>query len=118
MISYFSEEELACGCKRPQCDAVPMDMDFMFAVNGLRLEFGLPMPVTSACRCKFWNSHEGGEVRSWHLVGKAIDIFCPDGVYMLKLALLAIKHGFRIGVKKRMLHLDKGDGPQVLFGYS
>ncbi len=117
MISFFSAEELACKCKRPECDAEPMDIEFMFALNGLRLEFGLPMTITSGCRCRFWNAKVKGQVRSWHPRGKAVDVHCPDGVYMLKLALLAVKHGFRIGVKKRMLHLDKGDGPQCMFGY-
>lgn len=119
MLNYFSDDELACKCGRPQCDAKPMDMPTMMALNGLRLEFGFPMKVNSARRCKFWNAHPTvkGRVRSQHLDGTAVDIHCPDGIYMRRLIALALKHGFSVGVKKRMLHLDTRGGPPVVFGY-
>lgn len=114
---YFKPEELKCGCADPKCDAAQIDMTLLLKLNGLRREFGEGMVINSARRCAAWNLKVGGESHSWHLKGKAADVHCPDGIYMLRLALLALKHGFRVGVKRRMLHLDVGDGPQVMFGY-
>ncbi len=119
MISYFSDEELACKCGRPQCDAVAMDMETLVKLNGLRLEFGQAMTINSGRRCKWYNAQPSvkGEVRSQHLLGKAVDVHCPDGIYMRRLIQLAIKHGMSFGVKKRMVHLDTRAGDPVAFGY-
>ncbi len=118
MFQYFKPEELKCKCDRgDECDAKPIDMAAWLKLEGLRREFNQGMVVTSACRCTYWNSKVGGEENSNHLLGLAFDIQCADGVYMLRLAMMALKHGFRLGVKKRMLHLDVGAGPQVMFGY-
>jgi len=116
-VTYFSDVELACKCGRKECDAAPIDMAALLALNDLRLEFNAPMTITSARRCRFWNKKQGGADDSQHLHGKAFDVFCPDGVFMRRLATLALRRGFSVGVKRRMLHLDKRDGAPVMFGY-
>ncbi len=117
-MDFFKPEEFRCKCDHgDECDAAPVDMAAVLKLNGLRLEFGQAMTINSACRCAYWNQKQNGEDNSWHLVGKAFDIHCPDGIYMLRLVTLALKHGFRVGIKKRMAHLDCGDGPQVIWGY-
>lgn len=114
---FFKPEEFSCKCGRAECDAVPVDMTAALKLEGLRLEFGEPMHINSACRCAFQNGAVGGKSDSQHLFGRAFDIHCPDGVYMRRLIILALKHGFSIGVKARMLHLDVRPGVPVVFGY-
>lgn len=114
---FFTPDEFKCHCKYADCDAVDMDPAFLRDLNTLRNVFGLPMLLRSAVRCRRHNKDIGGEDDSWHPKGKAVDVHCPDGVYMLKLVKLALQMGFRVGIRKRMVHLDKGDGPQVMFGY-
>ncbi len=119
-VPFFTDSELACRCGRPECDAVRMDMDTVFKLEGLRREFGQPMHVNSARRCEFWNRHPDvkGAKDSQHLYGRAIDIRVPNAVYAMRLFELARKHGFTgIGVGKTFLHLDTRDGTPVLFGY-
>lgn len=86
-------------------------------LDGLRLEFGEKMIVTSASRCKAHNARVGGKPHSFHLKGLAFDVHCPDGTYMRRLALLAMKHGFSVGIKANMIHLDTRPGVPLLFGY-
>lgn len=116
MMDFFSPLEFACGCGRPDCDAAPMDMSFVFKLNELRLRFGQAMRLTSARRCRFWNTQKGGELDSKHLEGRAVDVHCADGIYMRDLVRLALGQGFRIGIKARMVHLDNS-APQVMWGY-
>jgi uncharacterized protein YcbK (DUF882 family) len=86
-------------------------------LDGLRLEFGEPMLVTSACRCTKHNAIVGGKPGSYHLKGLAFDIECPSGIYMRRLLLMAARHGFTIGVGSKFLHLDCRPGQALIFGY-
>jgi uncharacterized protein YcbK (DUF882 family) len=86
-------------------------------LDGLRLEFGEAMIVTSASRCAKQNARVGGKPGSFHKKGCAFDIACPDGFYMRRLVLLALKHGFTVGVAAGFIHLDTRPGPPLLFGY-
>lgn len=115
-MNYFEPREFACKCGRPKCDAEAMDIGFVFKLNGLRLAFGQPMHINSGVRCTYWNEHEGGAKDSMHLRGRAVDVACPDGSYMRALAFAAYKAGFRIGIKKGMIHLDDS-APLVMWGY-
>lgn len=117
-LRHFKLEDFACKCGRSECDAPPVDMTAALKLDGLRLEFGEPMIVTSGCRCKVQNAIVGGVPNSFHTKGVAFDIKCPDGFYMRRLVLLALKHGFTVGVGKGFVHLDTRPGPSLLFGYS
>ena len=116
-LRFFKLEEFKCPCGRKECDAPAMDMTTLLKLDGLRLELGESMQVTSGARCSFWNKRVGGADQSQHLLGRAVDISCPDGVYMRRLLLLAMKHGFSVGVKKHLIHLDTRPGVPVVFGY-
>lgn len=117
---YFKAEEFLCTCDRgAKCDAPKqIDMALLLKLNGIRRELGEPMHVNSGCRCPYWNGKVGGEPGSYHLEGKAADIACPNGDYMRRLIILALKHGITgIGIKKRMIHLDVRPTAPVVFGY-
>lgn len=118
-LKFFKPEDFACRCGRSECEAPLIDMITALKLDGLRLEFGEPMIVDSGSRCQHQNQRVGGEKNSQHLLGKAVDIRCPDGLYLRRLLLLAIKHGFTgIGIKTHMMHLDTRMGLPVVFGYS
>lgn len=117
-LKFFKLSDFACSCGRAECQAPAMDMTTLLKLEGLRLEFGEPMIVTSGTRCEVQNKKVKGSANSQHLQGRAIDVSCPDGHYMRRLLLLAAKHGFTIGVGKRFLHLDTRAGVPTMFGYS
>lgn len=118
MLKYFLMSDFQCPCGRAQCDAAPMDAMALIKLDGLRRDFGQAMIVNSGARCRQHNKAVGGSENSEHLHGRAFDIHCPDGIYMLRLSQLALRHGFTgIGIKKRMIHLDTRPGTPVMFGY-
>lgn len=117
-MQFFKMEDFDCKCDRKDCDAVPMDMVTVMKLEGLRREFGEKMFVNSGTRCRYWNEKKNGSENSQHLLGKAVDIRCPNGGYLARLVMMAIRHGFTgIGVAKGFVHLDTRPGEVVMFGY-
>lgn len=115
--NYFKPEEFQCGCGMSKCGAPQMDMTLVLKLNGLRREFGEAMHLNSASRCPAWNLKCGGAKDSFHLKGMAVDVRAPNGDYMRRLIVLALKHGFTIGIMKHAVHLDTRPGPPIVFGY-
>jgi uncharacterized protein YcbK (DUF882 family) len=116
-LLFFKISEFACRCGRPDCDAVPIDMELCLKLDGLRLELNQAIHINSGTRCPFENLRVDGTPDSQHLLGKAVDIHCPDGAYMFRILELAIKHGFKgIGVKPHTIHLDIRDDKSA-WGY-
>ena len=121
----FSHDELKCKLT----GEVKLAPRFEGELLTLRRVFARPMIVTSCCRSWQHNKNEGGHEHSLHVYDKphhptggtvAIDIRCPDGVYMLELIGIARSLGWSIGVARWGLHLDRRDligFPQVAFGY-
>jgi hypothetical protein len=78
----FVREEFKCGCKGRFCNGYPVEMtkDAILTIQQIRNHFGKPLRVTSAIRCKKFNSSlQGSSIFSKHLKGTAID-FRIDGV--------------------------------------
>jgi hypothetical protein len=116
-MRYFKETDFACKCGRPDCNAAAPDPAFMRDMDALRFDLGLAMNLTSGSRCTYHNESVGGKPGSQHLLGRAADVAVPNGEYMIALVRLAIKHGFSVGIKAHMAHLDKRQGPPIMFGY-
>lgn len=116
-LKWFKLSEFRCTCGLSDCDAPPIAMSAALALDALREEFGEPMVITSASRCSKRNAQVGGRPGSYHKLGLAFDVFCPDGVYMRRLLTLALDHGFSIGIKAKMIHLDMRPGQKLVFGY-
>lgn len=107
----FRKSEMRCRCRSETCDAVAMDMGFMTKLQALRDEWGQPLIVTSAARCKSWNQKTGGAEKSQHMLGKAADILMPDASAIPRFVLIAEKIGFGgIGIGLTFVHLDSRDG--------
>ncbi len=117
-LRFFKPEDFRCLCGRPECDAPAAAMPLLMKLDGLRLELGEPIYISSGSRCRFRNEAVGGAPDSMHLRGLAADIPCPNGDYAYRLVKLGIKHGFTgIGIGKHFVHLDARPGLPTLFGY-
>jgi len=64
-----SEFECKCGCGFNE-----IDPELVYVVQDVRTHFGLPVNITSACRCKKHNKKVGGSAKSQHVLGTAADI--------------------------------------------
>lgn len=124
----FKDSELACK----HCGLLKLNRGFRDALEQLRQEFGRPMTVRSACRCKVHNAEVGGKEKSFHIGDEpawdgltgcaAVDIATPDGAYRGQLFQLAWARGWSIGwnAAKQFLHLDRRVDvglPQTSFDY-
>lgn len=74
----FSRKEFRCRCGRKDCDAAPIDMKLVTALQALRDLIGVPIIINSAVRCVRHNRRVGGVRNSRHLEGIAADIYCPE----------------------------------------
>ena len=74
----FSRREFRCKCGRKNCDAGPLDMRLVYALQQLRDLIGVPIIINSALRCREHNRKVGGTRNSRHLLGTAADIHCAD----------------------------------------
>lgn len=110
LTPHFTQREMGCRCRRPECDAAPMDRDFMRLLEDLRDHWGKPLVVTSGVRCSYWNNLKGGAPDSQHLLGKAADLDLQGRTEIEAVAQLAEKMGFG-GIGRgeiRLLHVDTG----------
>jgi uncharacterized protein YcbK (DUF882 family) len=69
---YLSEFE--CKCNHPDCKTTLVDMDHVTHLQQKRNEWGKPITILSAYRCKKHNEEVGGATKSLHRTGQATDI--------------------------------------------
>ncbi len=98
----FSDKELACR----HCGKLVLAPGFAEKLKELRLEFGLPMTLSSCCRCSEHNRQEGGNAGSFHLTENvkwkvpgtcAIDVVRRGAEYDRK----TFKYGPKAGLEHR-----------------
>ena len=102
----FSKEEFACKCG---CGFMEINPAIVQRLQVIRDVVGLPIDIISGCRCKKHNEECGGEEKSQHLLGNAID-FTIEGYDMSHLAALITKWsgGFHFYPAKNFIHVDVG----------
>lgn len=108
----FSVEELSCPC----CGVNKMELSFMTRVQRLRDVYGRSMKVDSAYRCERHNRQLGGAKDSFHMQGRAADVWCPDPRDKWKIARGALVEGLTVIVYENFLHLDDRVAPLLLIG--
>ena len=69
-----SEFTCKCGCGKNNIDQRVIDM-----AETIRKALGVPVRVTSGCRCEKHNKAVGGTKGSFHVQGKAADLACSLG---------------------------------------
>jgi len=77
-IKNFTETELRCKC----CKLFNMSDQHLINLQALRYRYGLPLAVTSGCRCMKHNGSVGGVPNSRHQASTkeadATDLTCND----------------------------------------
>lgn len=76
MAKYFKNSEFACKCGCGFCEPSP---DLLAACDIIREAVGVPIVISSGCRCKTHNKRVGGVPNSNHTHGTAADLV-PQGV--------------------------------------
>lgn len=130
-LPHFSWAELACPTTQ-ECRLAP---GFGEQLESLRLAYGKPMHVTSACRSQAHLEHllrQGypASRNSFHLMDNpkydtggccAVDIALTDAKERGILLHLALGWGWTVGVAKTYLHLDRRIDhttlPQIVYVY-
>lgn len=112
---YFTRAELACRC----CGELFLADGLLENLIALRVDVGVPLPITSGYRCSKHNLKVGGARGSYHPKGMAVDIQATPRLAWL-IASRASAYGFfGIGIKSGMIHLDRrSEKLRAMFGYS
>ena len=109
LTKNFSRKEFRCKCGRKKCDAAPLDMRLVGALQALREKVGVPIHINSGVRCILHNRHVGGAQHSTHLRGIGADIRCDEltPIELAKFAedVPAFANG-GIGIYKSWVHVD------------
>lgn len=106
-MKYFKMWEFDCHCRRADCDAAPMQEEFLIKLDALREDWGSPLKPTSARRCNYQNEKVNGAPGSYHLLGNATDFVFETPAKARVFASLAEKHGFMgIGLGQHLVHID------------
>ena len=107
----FSAKELRCKCGKCNSDGSEMQPEFMDSLQQLREQFGKPMALSSAYRCRRHPEEAKKAEPGEHAMGLAVDVQIrgADAVQILHLAL---NLGFtRIGINQkgnsRFIHLGR-----------
>mgnify|MGYP000464310573 CR=1 FL=1 len=111
MISqYFTRSEFECKCG---CGFAAVDVELLKVLERVRVHFGLPVIITSACRCERHNIAVGGTVNSKHKLGIAADIQVkgvdPTEVFDF-LHNNPPSHGLSLGKYETFTHVDVREG--------
>ena len=67
---HFNRYEFACRCG---CGFDTVDAGLITALEEIRGHFGVPVTITSGCRCEAHNAAVGGSKGSQHRLGRAAD---------------------------------------------
>jgi uncharacterized protein YcbK (DUF882 family) len=111
LSAHFTREELACPC----CDVCNVDAKLLIALEELRALVGKPLSINSGYRCEKQNKKDGGGQSSQHLLGRAVDVSCPQYMSLKEFyeAALKVKAFNGIGAypagrgqRTNFLHLD------------
>ncbi|MDY0324840.1 MAG: D-Ala-D-Ala carboxypeptidase family metallohydrolase [Candidatus Cloacimonadaceae bacterium] len=106
----FSRSEFACKGTNCCGHSAPIQPELISALQALRDQLNLPLSITSGFRCNRHNESVGGAARSFHTLGMAADVACPDGLTAEDLAraaetIPAFQQG-GIGIYPSWVHLD------------
>jgi uncharacterized protein YcbK (DUF882 family) len=106
----FSRSEFACKGTNCCGHSAPVHPELISALQDLRDQLNLPLSITSGFRCNRHNESVGGAAQSFHTLGMAADVSCPDGMTAEDLAqaaeaIPAFQQG-GIGIYPSWVHLD------------
>ncbi len=116
---YFKYTEFRCKCNIKDCDTLPPQPHFLKALDELRERMGIPLVLTSGCRCAEHNRNEGGATNSAHLYGLAADIAIHhlSDIDKLKIYSIALELFEGVGIGKSLLHVDLKHATKLKWEY-
>lgn len=107
MAKYFKLGEFDCRCG---CGKNNINDDLVRKLDRVREKVGIPLVISSGCRCEKHNKIEGGKKTSSHLEGLAVDIKALASGTRWKILSAIFTTGFnRIGIGKTFIHIDIDD---------
>lgn len=110
LSSNFSRVEFSCKCG---CGFDTVDYQLLDILEQIRWNFGVPVRITSGCRCKAHNEAVGGSKDSQHLLGRAAD-FTVDGVPTRFVRAFANRLNVPgMGSYKGFVHIDTRSGKRA-----
>lgn len=112
LSGHFNRSEFACSCG---CGYDTVDSVLLEALEAIRVHFGQPVTVTSACRCPSHNFDVGGAKGSQHKKGRAADIYVKS-VAPADVASFAEELGMSVGRYASFTHIDSRSGPPARWG--
>jgi len=89
---------------------------FMDELEKVRQDYAKQMTINSGFRCPAHNAKLPGAAKnSYHMLGLAVDIACPDPMDRYALVAAAIKHRFTgIKIYSWGIHLDRRFGSPLI----
>lgn len=120
MTKNFRREEFACKCG---CGYDRISPKVVEMAQTIRDVIGVPIRVTSGCRCKGHNFRVGGTSKSKHLLGLAADITCSKGAQVLFDLIHILKKNGRLPdldycilyQSRNFIHIDCGGKRDKLY---
>lgn len=103
LTQNFKKSEFSCKCS---CGFSDIDYNLVVKLQRVRDEIGIPLKITSGCRCPSHNESVGGENFSSHISGFAADISCTDSFKRMTLLPVLCREFRRVGVDGIFIHVD------------
>lgn len=85
-----------------------LKIDLVYKLDRARMLYGHPIMITSGFRTPEQNKSIGGVKDSAHVKGMAVDIRCPDQIFLKEKLLWALGAAgfFRVGSYNEHIHAD------------
>ena len=101
----FTRDECSCRCG---CGFDTMDYETLEVFEDLSTWVGGDLRINSGCRCSSWNAYVGGSEKSWHMWGRACDVYSPTKTPSEVYDYLNTKYPDKYGMKlySTFVHFD------------
>jgi len=112
-MKNYTKKEFACHGANCCCHSYPVDQRLVESVNWLQEQFSHSLILTSGFRCRKHNKKVEGAENSFHTLGVAADLACPEGITPQSVADFAesipfLKYG-GLGIYDWGVHIDIRD---------
>ena len=89
-----SDPKLLCTCGHKDCDKRSVKLFFLNMLELVRIDYGMPMIVTSGGRCSYHPNEIHRSEPADHQKQLGIDIKITGLVMAMKLMAIGVRHGF------------------------
>lgn len=105
--AHLRYKEIRCKCMR--CDGGIITPETLELFERIRAEAGgKPLTITSGFRCPEYNRIVGGVPKSYHRMGRALDILFPDHIKPWEFYKICMGKAQGAGLYSWGVHIDTG----------